>query len=68
MHELHAGGYTVNTRSSSRSLVNRIAYHCNGTENNLQNCDHEISNSCSRGVYITCVHRNASGMTLSCTI
>ena len=60
-HKLYAGGYTVNTVSFSRSLLNPIAYHCNGTESSLQNCDYERNNNCNSGVNITCVHRNASG-------
>ena len=61
MHKLYAGGYTVKTVSFSRSLLNPIAYHCNGRETSLQNCGYESNNECNRGVNITCVHRNTSG-------
>ena len=63
----HAGGYTVSTRyisNRNRNQLNPVSYHCNGTENNLQNCDRENQSRCSNGVKITCVQRNSSGMTV----
>ena len=58
----HAGGYAQSTSSSSSELtVDPVEYHCNGRENNLQNCDNQSMSRCSSGVTIACVQRNASG-------